>query len=204
MEKLKKIAHVLNRIFKVLQGISLGCASACGVLLLIAAVLPEGQYSRLVGALDSYNFSVGFGTVALRLTQPLTVHGSLRLYVCVTLASAAVLLVLSWFGCRLLRRILTPMAESRPFDSAVSVNLRSLGWLSLIGIACSYVLSTVLAILELRLFDYSELFREGMVTGYTLESQFELTYLLFPVLLFLLSYVFRYGEELQKLSDETL
>ena len=49
-----------------------------------------------------------------------------------------------------------------------------------------------------------QLFKEGVVKNIMIRYNFSLTPLFVGGILFLLSYVFEYGEELQQLSDETL
>ena len=59
-------------------------------------------------------------------------------------------------------------------------------------------------VVQIRMYRLDELFAPGLVRGYTVTNVIDLSFLLIPALLFLLSYVFRYGEELQTQSDETL
>ncbi|MBQ1378420.1 MAG: hypothetical protein IIY76_00260, partial [Erysipelotrichaceae bacterium] len=49
-----------------------------------------------------------------------------------------------------------------------------------------------------------QLFKEGVVKNIMIRYNFSMTPLFVGGILFLLSYVFEYGEELQQLSDETL
>ena len=42
------------------------------------------------------------------------------------------------------------------------------------------------------------------VTGWTYNASFDMSFLAFAFVLFLLSYIFRYGAQLQQESDETL
>ena len=201
MEKLSKTARVLAKIMKVLRGICIGCGIACAVMLVIGIFLPDHLYSNFVSVGD---MSINLGNVELQMSRALEPQGSLRLYACVTLVSGMVTLALSAFGLHLLYKILTPMAESRPFDSSVSQNLRKLAWVALVGVIAASGLNFLADMAEIALFNLSELFAPDLVTGYTVGYYLNISQLLIPVLLFLLSYVFRYGEELQALSDETL
>lgn len=201
MEKLCKTARVLQKITKLLRGLCIGFGIACAILLVIGIFLPDNLYSSFVNTAD---MSIHLGNVNLQLSRVIEPHGSLRLFVCTTLICAVVTLALSAFGLHLLYNILTSMAEARPFDGSVSRDLRKLGWVSLADVILYSLLSTAAAVLEIALFDLNELFAPGLVTGYTVENGIELSMLLIPAFLFLLSYVFQYGEELQKLSDETL
>jgi hypothetical protein len=57
---------------------------------------------------------------------------------------------------------------------------------------------------EVRAFDVTALFNSSVVTGYTYNGVFDTSFVASAVVLFLLSYIFRYGEGLQRESDETL
>ena len=98
------------------------------------------------------------------------------------------------YGLHIFRRILRPMKEGQPFAETVSADMRRLGWLVLIaGGALSLI----------------ELFNEQTITTpndtfMVRTRQLDVTFLGVAAMLFLFSYIFRYGEELQRLSDETL
>ena len=98
------------------------------------------------------------------------------------------------YGLHIFRRILRPMKEGKPFAETVSADMRRLGWLVLIaGGALSLI----------------GLFNEQTITTpndtfMVKTHQLNVTFLGVAAMLFLFSYIFRYGEELQRLSDETL
>lgn len=201
MEKLSKTAKVLKKIIKVLRGVCFGFGIACAVLLVIGIVLPDRMYDRFVNFSD---MSIDFGNVMLQLSKAVQPVGSVRLPVCVSLAGGLICLVLSAVGLDLLHRILAPMAEARPFDGSVAANLRKLGWLTFVGVFVISGVSTLTEMLAIRMYDLETLFAPGLVTGVTVQNETDLAFLLIPALLFLLSYVFQYGEALQKQMDETL
>ncbi|MCC8357884.1 MAG: DUF2975 domain-containing protein [Oscillospiraceae bacterium] len=111
----------------------------------------------------------------------------------------SVLFVLSLtFGLcviHVIRQLLRPMKEGRPFESAVCRSLRRLGWLA---VAYGVLEAVVAAIAQLVLTQALN------VTDAALDVGYDLSWLLLAVLLFLFSYIFRYGEELQRQADETL
>lgn len=201
MEKLSKTARLLDKIIKVLRGLCAGFGIACAILLAVCIFLPDALYSNFVSSAD---MTVDLGNVQLHLSRVLEPTGSIRLPICAILASTLVILGLSAAGLHLLHKILLPMTEQQPFGGSVSGNLRKLGWLYLVGGVVFFVLGGVTATLEIGMFELDQLFAPGLVTGVTVQNTVNFTLLLIPALLFLLSYVFRYGEELQKLSDETL
>lgn len=201
MEKLSKTARILDRIIKVMRGIATGFGIACVVFLLLAAFLPDSQYDRLFSDADT---NVSLGNVVFHLTSVIEPSGSIRLPICFILLTTAASLFFSAWGLNVLHRILLPMSQQQPFSGSVSGNLKTLGWLTLAGTLAFGVLSAIADTLFIGMYDLNQLFIPGLVTGYTVEHTVDIALLLIPALLFLLSYVFRYGEELQKQSDETL
>lgn len=199
MNKLVKISRVVDTIVKIVRGVCIGAAIACAVLFVIALVLPASEMGRLVSASD---MTVGLGPVRLQLTRPLEAGGSLRPFVYAMLGICVPVLALMAWCAHLLHRVLLPMSEGRPFDGTVSGTLRKLGWAALVTTVAAEVMETALTALEVGLYDLDELFAPGLVSGYTVG--FNVGDLAAPVLILLLSYVFRYGEELQRQSDETL
>ena len=201
MNKLSNTAKVLARIMKILRGICFGFGIACAVLLVIGIFLPDSMYGSFVNLGD---LEIELGNLRLQLARTIEPTGSIRLVACAELAAAMISLGLAAAGLHLLHKIFAPMAEARPFDESVSINLKKLAWLSLIAVVAYFVLGGLAATLALRLYDVNQLFAPELVRSITIEDSVDLSLLLIPAVIFLLSYVFKYGEELQKQSDETL
>ena len=96
------------------------------------------------------------------------------------------------------------MREGKPFDSAVSGNLRTLSWIALIGGAVCALLESIAEVAVYKIHDFHSLFLNDRITGCTVNIMPDTGFVLLFAVLFLLSCVFRYGEELQQQSDETL
>ena len=107
------------------------------------------------------------------------------------------------YGIQLLRKILKRMIQQRPF-SGTSQILNRMGCVSLIVCVIENLTDWALhRHMELS-YQLSELFLGSSITKVTFQHQWDTTFLIVAVVVFVLSAVFRYGEELQQLSDETL
>lgn len=199
MEKLVKISHTIDVIVKALRVLCAGLAAAAVILFVIALVLPASQYERLISTSD---MSVDLGSVKLELARPLEPSGDLRAFACLSMAAGAAAAALAAWCLSLFHKVLKPMSEGQPFGGAVSGTLRKLGWITLFGGVAIDVLSYVVIRLEVGLYDLNEIFAPGLVSGCTVE--YVSSGLVAPVVILLLSLVFKYGEELQRQSDETL
>ena len=86
----------------------------------------------------------------------------------------------------------------------VSVSLRKLSFITLaVGILLE-IGETVLSALILGSIKLDALFIPELVAGYTVEHVTGSGFILLFAVQYLMSHVFRYGQELQQLSDETL
>ena len=116
-------------------------------------------------------------------------------------------LVLAGFGyavIRIILQILKPMREGLPFDSSVSVKLKKLCWLTLGGGITSQLFGAAGRILLYKAFDFSHLFLNERIVGVSVTEELDLTFVVLALIWYMLSCVFRYGEELQRQADETL
>lgn len=129
----------------------------------------------------------------------------------VVLLTAAMQLVIGLVGLflsRLLllrfREILKPMKEGLPFHDSVSRNLKK----AAVYVIIWGVVTNLGAGLELLLiasqYHLPALLLSDKITQVSFIAPSDLGFLFVAAVLLLLSYVFRYGEGLQQLSDETL
>jgi len=105
---------------------------------------------------------------------------------------------------RIIRMILKPMVYEKPFASCVSKNIRKLSWIILIGEGVFQVVMLGVEVLLYRAFDFSNLFFNDKIISCKIDYMFDGTFIMIFAIIYLLSYVFQYGEELQIQSDETL
>ena len=109
--------------------------------------------------------------------------------------------LLCW-GLQLLRNALTCMEQQRPFGACAV--LRRLGWLSTaLAVLCNLLNYARIYITE-HVYRLEALFVGDTISAVTFRFCPDYTFVAAAVILFLLAAVFRYGEELQQLSDETL
>ena len=106
------------------------------------------------------------------------------------------------YGIYLLRKILASISQQRPFSGTASL-LKKLGWASVALTAVQNLLDYALVYMY-EAMDTSRLFVGSPITEVHFRYEPDFTYLVLAAVLFILCAVFRYGEELQQLSDETL
>lgn len=203
MNNLSSTAKKLDIFFKV-QGVLI---SIC----IVAALVGLGIIAAgFLFDLDPYTIGSGYNSIDIgglnfELAEGYAPDEHLVLILtAVELAIALVCLLILRPCVTCVRDILKPMTIGEPFHSTISANLKKLAKRSLILcvlINCVEIITTCMYVFG---FDLADLILSEKITHVTFLTEFDLTFLIVAAVLYLLSYIFRYGEELQQLSDETL
>ncbi len=198
-----KTATILDRILHVLYiATEVGIIGTLIGLGFIAAYFIFGLEPWMVGT--GYA-EVDLGSIALTLSESVVPDPSKIL---LTIAGELVVALAALALCRRLvscfRGILAPMKEGAPFQNEVSRSLKTAAkYVFAMGIVGNVGILVEDAIFPL-VYGLPSLLISDTITHVTVRYQMELNFLIFAAVLLLLSYVFRYGESLQQLSDETL
>lgn len=184
-------AKVTGRIFEVV------CV-VLAVFALLVAILGAAMFEK-----GSVTLDLDF--VVLRLSEEYQqITKGMELYAIVSLLAAAGVCIAVAVICRMLRRILAPMKDGRPFEPGVDRDLRKIGWVVLAAGAVWQLAGCVLNLLLIRSYPMEQIFSSDAITGIEYTFIFDLSFVLIACVLFLLSYIFSYGQVLQQESDETL
>ena len=200
MNKVMKISKVLNTI-----------TGVCKTLLKVAAIMDAVAVVILLLVTkhseiwQSVAYTLRLGPVTLELIPDgMIPPESTRLLMIGALALCVPLFLCGAKWLQIVQGILTPMSQGKPFDRSVSDSLRKLSFITLIVGGIGETVNMGLSALELNSVKLDALFNSAFVAGYTVEMNMDMNFLIIFGVLFLMSHIFRYGEELQKLSDETL
>ncbi|MCQ2431207.1 MAG: DUF2975 domain-containing protein [Clostridia bacterium] len=140
------------------------------------------------------------GGITFTLLESASAAVNFRPVLAAAMASGLVVCAVMAYALKQIHGILAPMKEGAPFSASVGTRFSRLGWFTVIaGIA----LNIFNAIGKTLLVKILAPMLDG-VTQVSVQHSFSLNFIIIAFLLFLLSYVFRYGAELQRLSDETL
>lgn len=197
MEKIQKNAALIGKVLKVLRGIIFGVGCAVLVFTVLAMIVPL----PLSSIMDTADFTLELGSVELSVA-PDSVPPVNRFIVVLTLLHALTEMVFLWVVLGMLMKIFGGMAEGRPFAGADT--LRKLAWVYLGFSIGETVLGYAAEVLSYTAYRLPDLLISEKILGCTLETVIDVNFLFVFAVLLLLSYVFRYGEELQRQDDETL
>lgn len=194
MEKLTKTARILDVFAKILFIfciVSICMIIAANIFMVVAINLPIEDIPKalsLVFDFDDSDFAV------IENGQLLVTKQQLAIYILTFSITLAITVVILMIGAKLFRRILVPMKEGRPFEEGISAVIKKFGHFVLaatvIRAFIGFLFDTVLIALDAE--------PEPLPITVSLDGIFA------AILIYLISYIFHYGEELQKQADETL
>lgn len=203
MNNLSNTAKKLDKVLEIAHIVFGALAIACivGVAMIAVAYILKLDPSMIGTGYE--NFDIGF----LELTVAESFAPDkwmVLLQAAITLAVSCRLMYDARRGVGYIREILEPMKEEKPFASIVSTNLKKLARLSISLGILGNIISLSEQIMTVFVYDLPGLLISDRITHVGGMFQVDLAFLVYWAILLLLSYVFRYGEQLQQLSDETL
>ena len=196
--KMVKTAAVLDKITKILGGIARVCGFVCLVFVVLVLILGEKMFAPGTNVLE-------LGFVEFQLSADFQViTPAVKSFTVISLVIAAVSCFIFYFIMKYLRAVLSSVKEGRPFEKAVCDSFRKLGILTLAGGLVSELFQWVQQLLLLRAYPMDEIFASPAITGMEINFIMDPGFILISLVFFLLSWIFSYGSELQRQSDETL
>lgn len=203
MDKLTSTARKIDVFFKIvdvmLKIAFVTCLVGLGIVLVGTIFnLPD----EMIGHIDT---ELQFGPLNLRVANDsLPSFDRMLVFTCAMIVMGAAVCFVAIRCMKIVRAILAPMKEGKPFVSEISTNLRKLGWYSLVVCIATQAMEAVSLFIVAAMYRIDTLLISDKITHVDINASFELGVLIIPAVFFLLAYVFKYGEQLQTLSDETL
>ncbi len=198
-EKMMRSAAIIDRILKIIQGFMIAGVIVAAVFIPLTAILGI----KIVADASALKI----GALSLTLSGDPSAYldaANLKSSIIVTLVAAIIAFAAGWYILRILRRILSHMKEGRPFAEGVSAEIRRMGWVVLICGAVVELSRAVASVFELKAYDLDHLLTPGLISEVSYDYSIDLRFVVTAIILFFLSYIFRYGESLQREADETL
>lgn len=200
MEKLMKTSKTVDTILKVVYKIF----QVAGVILFVSiGICVVAQFLDKLPA--SELTSVTVSDVELTFKEPVLIDSAdAVIEMVVTLVLALMVIAIACYMIKLLRKVLAPMIVGQPFNGTVSGNIKKLGIAVIVSGLIFDVAESAMSNFAFYMYDIANLILSDNISKIMVNSEISLDSVLIGVLVILLSYVFRYGEELQQQADETL
>ena len=192
INKTLKIAQKIIRIFKVLLVLSI----VVYTLLIL--------YSGNIDTAQTAATSISLGVIELNLRQTFQDSVLSPALLFITLFIMISLLILWYLMLSKLDIIITNAISGQIFSPTSGRSLKMISVYviieGVINLIASFISSNTISKYIFNL----ELFNTDIVSSVTVKTDYDISFLITAFIIFILAKIFAYGEELQKLSDETL
>jgi len=200
MEKLMKTSKTVDTILKVVYKI----LQVGGIIIFVGVGIC--LVAEMLGQLPPAELTaVSFGNVELQFAKPQIVDNSfMAIEMGTTMVMALIAIAVTCYLIKVLRKVLAPMIKGQPFDGTVSTNIKKLGITMIVGGVVMDIIEAIGSNLAFYMYDVAGLFLSDNIGKVSINGEISMGSVLAGVLVIMLSYVFRYGEQLQQQADETL
>lgn len=200
MEKLMKTSKTLDNILRIAYKLM----QVAGIILLVSiGICIVAQFVDKLPMAELTSVSVS--DVELTFKEPMLIDSSKAVIeMVVTLVVALLVIGITCYMIKLLRKVLAPMIVGQPFDGTVSKNIKKLGIAVIVNGLAIDIAESVMSSMAFYMYDIAELVLSDNISKIMVNSEVSLDSVLVGVLVIMLSHVFRYGEQLQQQADETL
>ena len=196
--KMVRVAKNLDIFANVGGKITFAAGIACIVVAFLSLILGDRMFAG--GAL-----TLDLDFIKFYLNENICVNEQfVKLYVVAATLGGGIICFLVYYVSKVLRKILAPMKNGRPFETGISENLKRVGWIILIGGFLSELVGIVARILLIKAYSIDLLFTSASIAKTEFVFTMNFDYVLITCVVFFLSYIFTYGQVLQQESDETL
>jgi len=184
-------------------------AKTCVVVFRVFAVV-FFVFAVLVLILGNKMYEAGSFTLDLDFVkfyladQYQTASVPLQIFTIVSLVVVGGLCLAGSYVLKLLRDILQPMKEGRPFEESVPKKIRRIAWIELAGGFLLEVLAIAERAVTAAVYPIEQIFSSSAIAKIEYTYTMDFGFVLIFCVIMLLSYIFAYGQKLQQESDETL
>ena len=196
-KKMIAAAGKLDTFLKIVEGFMKAFAIVFAVFVVLMKIFGE----KMVAG----TFSLDLDFVKLHLAGEYgAAAGSLLSYIDIILITGCLSCIAIRYGLGVLRSVLAPAKEGRPFDGEATAGLRKLAWVILAGGGLIQLLGILGRVWLVKSLPMDVIFSSPAIESveYVFTLDFGFVWMFFVVLL--LSRIFEYGQVLQQESDETL
>ena len=196
-KKMVSTARNLDTILKIVEGFMMAFAIVFAVIFILMRIFEEKM------VMGSFSLDLSFVKLYLSgeyggITDTLMNHFDLSL-ITGCIGSIAIR-----FAVKVLRSILAPMKEGRPFDTEVSKGFKKLAWIILVGGGLIQAVSIIGGMVLARNLPMDMIFASPVIESVEYVFTMKLDFVWMFVVVMLLARIFEYGQQLQLESDETL
>lgn len=199
MEKFKKYMGILD---KGLNAIGIAFLVVSIVLSVLAVIGFIGIEGIEIGEIDTV---LEFGAVNLKVDESVIIDADRTNNILAVFSLVSALqFIIAWALIKIVRKFIAPMKDGNIFDASVPKAIKDLAYYVFIGGLLAEICNTLGSFLIMFGYDIDSLFNYAVVKTYSLNFEINGNFIVYAAIIYLFSYVFKYGAELQTQVDETL
>lgn len=196
-KKMITTARNLDSFLKIMEGFMKAFAIVFAVFIILMKIFKE---KMVMGSL-----SLDLDFVKLHLSGEYgAITGSILNHIDMILISGCLGSIAIRYALNVLRSILAPVKEGRPFETEVPAGLRKLAWIILVGGGLLQVLGIAGRVLLARAMPMDAIFSSPAIESVEYVFTMDFGFVWMFCMMILLARIFEYGQYLQRESDETL
>ena len=197
-DKMIRGAKTLDTVVKIAQGIAGAMVWVLAIFAVLVILVGEKVFAQ-----GSLMLELGFVKVYLADGYQ-SITPMVRAYAAAILVSGAVYAFAIRYLTGIIRAVLAPMKEGRPFEEGVCASLKKIAYWILITGGISQALKAVCSVLMTLAFPIDAILSAEAVKRVEYVYVMDFGFLLAGFAALFLSWVFAYGQALQREADETL
>lgn len=197
-KKMMESAKNLDLLTNVFGKLSLVAGCICIVVAIFTYICGTEMFTN-----GGITFDLDFIKLYLKDTSYVNVS-KIKMYVCIMSLFAGIVCFMGFYISKNLRKIFSTMKNGRPFEQGVSKHLKTCGWVIFVGGFICELLGVLARILMMNAYTLDQLFNSEVISHMEYVFTIDFNFVLIACALFLLSYIFEYGQMLQIDVDETL
>ncbi len=201
MNKSNLIARKLDTFIKWSFRFVLGATILCVPILIVTAIILKTDPNYTNEIMNTFTF----GNLEFYVKEDMIPSTNFAISYILTMGGILLLCAITSCICfKFLRNIFKPIIAGEPFHTTIFLNLKKLGGISIIFGLVSGVFSVVESLVLYYGYDLETILVNENITKVVPQFTFELDFIIVAAVIFLLSYIFKYGAQLQQQVDETL
>lgn len=201
MNKSNIIARKLDTFIKWCFRFMLGATILCVPILIVTAIILKIDPNYTNEIMNTFTF----GNLEFYVKEDMIPSTNFAIAYILTMGEILLMCAITICICfKILRNIFKPIIAGEPFHTTIFLNLKKLGWISIIFGIISGSFSIVESLVLYYGYDLGTILINENITKVMPQFTFELDFILVSAVIFLLSYIFKYGAQLQQQVDETL
>jgi len=203
MNKMINTAKFINAFVKVIQILAIIAIILCAILCITSLISPSTITNFLTNSVTRLNF----GSMSLELNDKgiALLNDNINQLIILSIIPSIIMMIMINIGCIYAKKIISPIKNGEtPFYQGNHQNIFKLGWTLLIGGLLQELCMQISFNSMINIMGIENFFNTNLISNITMNQSYSLSPVLVSVVVFLLGYIFKYGEQLQKESDETL